>query len=209
MSIPIERALAGDVLIAWALNGEFLAPEHGAPMRIIVPDYAGVRSAKWIERIEVRDSPSEAPIQARDYKLFPASVEKEDADWDEGLTIESMPVTSAICVPEEGASVPAGWTRLEGYAAAYSRSVVRVDVSTDGGATWRQAELQSDPTARAAWTLWSIDVELPSGKHELVVKAVDEAGQSQPENAANVWNFAGYLSTAWHRVTVEAIAEGG
>lgn len=122
VSIPLERALAGDVLIAWALNGEPLAPEHGAPMRIIVPDYAGVRSAKWIERIEVRDTPSQAPIQAKDYKLFPASVKKDDADWDEGLTIEAMPVTSAICAPERGEALQAGRTRLEGYAAAYGRS---------------------------------------------------------------------------------------
>lgn len=208
VSITVGRALAGDVLIAWALNGEPLAPEHGAPMRIIVPDQAGVRSAKWIERIEVRDSPSDAPIQARDYKLFPASVAKDEADWDKGLTIEAMPVTSAICVPEQGASVPAGRITLAGYAVAYGRSVARVDVSTDGGTTWRQAALQSDPGARAAWSLWSIEVDLPRGQHELVVKAVDDAGQSQPEDAADVWNFAGYLSTAWHRVTVDAVAEG-
>lgn len=209
VSITIERALAGDVLIAWALNGEPLAPEHGAPMRIIVPDQAGVRSAKWIERIEVRDNPSNAPIQAKDYKLFPASVTKEEADWDQGLTIEAMPVTSAICAPEQGASVSAGRTRLEGYAVAYGRSVARVDVSTDGGNTWCQAALRSDPKARAAWTLWSIEVDLPRGQHELVVKAIDDAGQSQPEDAADVWNFAGYLSTAWHRVTVIAVPDGG
>ncbi|WP_246844963.1 hypothetical protein [Altererythrobacter sp. TH136] len=87
--------------------------------------------------------------------------------------------------------------------------MARVDVSTDGGATWRQAELRSDPKARAAWTLWSIDVNLPSGTHELVVKAVDEAGQTQPQDAADVWNFTGYLSTARHRVTVKAVADDG
>lgn len=203
VSITIERALTGDVLIAWALNGEPLTPEHGAPMRIIVPDQAGVRSAKWIERIEVRDTPSDAPIQARDYKLFPASVARDDADWDKGLTIEAMPITSAICIPEPGDRVGEGLTRIEGYAVAYGRSVARVDVSTDGGSSWRQAKLRCDPEARAAWTLWSLDAELPSGRHELVVKAVDDAGQSQPEHVADVWNFAGYLATAWHRMTVE------
>ncbi|MHA6332038.1 molybdopterin-dependent oxidoreductase [Qipengyuania sp. CAU 1752] len=203
VSITIERALAGDVLIAWALNGEPLTPEHGAPMRIIVPDQAGVRSAKWIEKIEVRDTPSNAPIQARDYKLFPASVARDDADWAKGVTIEAMPITSAICIPEQGESVKEGLLRIEGYAVAYGRSVARVDVSTDGGSTWRQATLRSDPEAHAAWTLWSLDAELPSGRHELVVKAVDGAGQAQPEHVADVWNFAGYLATAWHRVTVE------
>ena len=96
VSITLERAMVGDVLIAWALNGEPLTPEHGAPMRIIVPDQAGVRSAKWIKKIEVRETPSNAPIQAKDYKLFPPSVAKDEAEWDEGLTIERMPVSSAI-----------------------------------------------------------------------------------------------------------------
>jgi len=123
VSIALERALVGDVLIAWALNGEPLTPEHGAPMRIIVPDQAGVRSAKWIEKIEVRDTPSNAPIQAKDYKLFPASVAEDDADWDKGLTIEAMPVSSAICIPEQGESVEAGLIHIEGYAVAYGRRV--------------------------------------------------------------------------------------
>ena len=65
-------------------------------MRIIVPDQAGVRSAKWIKKIEVRETPSNAPIQAKDYKLFPPSVAKDEAEWDEGLTIERMPVSSAL-----------------------------------------------------------------------------------------------------------------
>ena len=98
-SISIAKALEPDVLIAWAMNGEALAPEHGAPLRLVVPGYAGVRSAKWLTRIEVRDRPSDAPIQAKDYKLFPASVAKEDADWDRGLTIEEMPLNAAICAP--------------------------------------------------------------------------------------------------------------
>lgn len=203
VSISLERAMAGDVLIAWALNDEALAPEHGAPMRIIVPDQAGVRSAKWIVKIEVRDTPSNAPIQAKDYKLFPPSVAKDHADWDEGLTIERMPVSSAICTPIPDEQLPSGKTLIEGYAVAYGRGVARVDVSTDGGNTWEQADLESEPDALAAWTLWSLQVDLSAGKHELVVRAVDEAGQSQPEQMDEIWNFAGYLATAWHRVTIE------
>lgn len=205
VSITLERAMVGDVLIAWALNGEPLTPEHGAPMRIIVPDQAGVRSAKWIKKIEVRETPSNAPIQAKDYKLFPPSVAKDEAEWDEGLTIERMPVSSAICVPGPDEQIPSGKTTIRGYAVAYGRAVVRVDVSSDGGTTWKQADLQSEPDALAAWTLWSLDIDLPAGKHELVVKAVDEAGQSQPEKMDDLWNFSGYLATAWHRVAVEAI----
>lgn len=202
VSISLDRALEDDVLIAWGLNGEALTPAHGAPMRIIVPDYAGVRSAKWIKTIEVRDGPSPSPIQSQDYKLYPASVSEGDADAALGLTIEEMPVNSAICIPEQGQNVPAGITKIEGYAVAYRRAIARVDVSTDGGGTWTQASLRTDPDARAAWTLWSLEAELEEGICEIVVKAVDAAGQSQPENVEPIWNFAGYLSTAWHRIKV-------
>jgi sulfite oxidase len=119
--------------------------------------------------------------------------------------VVTLPVSSAICVPAPGEQFPSGKTAIKGYAVAYGRSVARVDVSTDGGDSWNQADLETEPDVLAAWTLWSLDVDLPAGTHELVVKAVDEAGQSQPEHMDDIWNFAGYLATAWHRVTVEAI----
>ena len=140
-SISIAKALEPDVLLAWAMNGEPLAPEHGAPLRLVVPGYAGVRSAKWLTRIEVRDHPSDAPIQAKDYKLFPSSVSKDEADWDLGLTIEEMPLNAAICAPEDGAHVGSGSGTIEGYAVAFGRAVSRVEVSTNGGNDWVQADL--------------------------------------------------------------------
>ena len=203
-SIPIAKALEPDVLIAWAMNGEPLAPEHGAPLRLVVPGYAGVRSVKWLTRIEVRDRPSDAPTQARDYKLFPSSVAKEEADWDQGLTIEEMPLNAAICSPEDGAQVGSGSCSIEGYAVAFGRAVARVEVSVNGGADWVQADLTARPDAPWSWTQWRVPVELSPGRHVLVVRAVDGAGQMQPERPEAIWNFAGYLSTAWHRITVTA-----
>ena len=203
-SIPIAKALDPDVLIAWAMNGEPLAAEHGAPLRLVVPGYAGVRSAKWLTRIEVRDRPSDAPIQAKDYKLFPSSVTKRDADWDEGLTIDEMPLNAAICSPVDGAHLSAGPCLIEGYAAAFGRSVSRVEVSVNGGTDWVQADLRPKPDEPWSWTQWRAAVELSPGLHVLVVRAVDGAGQMQPERPEAIWNFAGYLSTAWHRLTIAA-----
>ena len=203
-SISIAKALASDVLIAWAMNGEPLTPEHGAPMRLIVPGYAGVRSAKWLTRIEVRDRPSDAPIQAKDYKLFPSSVSKDEADWDQGLTIEEMPLNAAICSPLDGAHVGSGSCSIEGYAVAFGRAVSRVEVSANGGTDWVQADLTARPDAPWSWTQWRATVDLTAGLHVLVVRAVDGAGQMQPERPEAIWNFAGYLSTAWHRITVTA-----
>lgn len=204
ISIPLARAMAGDVLIAWAIGDEPLLPEHGAPMRLVVPGCAGVRSAKWLTRIEVRDTPSDAPIQAKDYKLFPPDEDGRDVDWSAGLVIEAMPVNSAMCVPSGGAVVDAGALTVRGYAVAYGRRVARVDLSVDGGANWRRAELLHEDTALGTWQRWRCDVSVGVGQHELVVRAIDEAGQGQPERADAIWNFAGYLSTAWHRIAITA-----
>ena len=204
ISITLDRAMRGDVLIAWGISGEALTPPHGAPMRLVVPGYAGVRSAKWLTRIELSDAPSPAAIQAKDYKLFPPDEDGTAPDWGAGLTIEAMPVNSAICVPRDGDTVAAGSVEVRGYAVAYGRRVARVDVSADDGATWTRAAFDDGDAAPDAWQRWSRTIDLPPGDHRLAVRAVDDAGQSQPERPEDVWNFAGYLSTAWHRIAVTA-----
>ena len=108
VSISMPKAMSGDVLLAWAVNGEPLAPEHGFPLRVVVPGYAGVRSAKWVTEVRVQDAPAESPIQRKDYKLFPPGASKADADWDAGLTIDAMPINSMICEPARGAT---SWSR--------------------------------------------------------------------------------------------------
>ena len=91
---------------------------------------------------------------------------------------------------------------LRGWAIATERAVLRVDVSIDGGRTWRQANVEGS-ISTWSWTFWSLEVELPVGDHELVVRAWDAAGQTQPSSPDDTWNVKGYLSTSWHRVHVE------
>jgi sulfite oxidase len=87
-SIPMAKALTPDVLLAFAMNGEPLTPEHGFPLRVVVPGFAGARSPKWLATITVQDRPSDNHMQARDYKLLPAEVvTKAMIDWDLGITI--------------------------------------------------------------------------------------------------------------------------
>lgn len=202
-SIPMAKAMSPEVLLAWGMNGGALAPEHGFPLRAVVPGFAGARSPKWLAEITVQDRPSDAKPQARDYKLFPPDVTKETADWDEGLTINEMPLNSAICEPAPHSALEAGTTMLRGYAVASARAVARVDVSIDGGRSWRQAELERDPAAPWSWTFWRLSVDLPAGERELAVRAWDSAGQTQPALPDDTWNFKGYLSAAWHRVRVK------
>jgi len=201
-SIPLAKALAPETLLAFAMNGAPLLPEHGFPLRAIVPGFAGVRSPKWLKRITVQDHPSDNPIQAEDYKLFPPDVTAETADPARGHTINTMPLNAVICEPARGARLAAGSNTVRGYAIAGDRAVVRVDVSGDGGRTWAQAALEHDAQAHFAWTFWTIDLDLPAGEHELAVRAWDEAGQTQPALPDDTWNYKGYLSAAWHRVRV-------
>ena len=201
-SIPLGKALSPEVLLAWAMNGETLVPAHGFPLRVIVPGYAGVRSTKWLERITVQDAPSANHIQARDYKLVPAHVTKQTVDWERGMTINEMPVNAAICEPAPGARLAAGPTVIRGWAMASGRPVVRVDVSADGGESWGQATLASDDESPWSWTFWEAALDLAPGQRQLVARAWDAAGQTQPADIAQVWNFKGYLCAAWHRVAV-------
>lgn len=203
VSIPLDKALSPEVLLAFEMNGEPLTPEHGYPLRAVVPGYAGVRSPKWLVGIDVRDKPSDTPLQHKDYKLFPPNVRPETADWEAGITINDMPLNSVICEPEAHARLPAGPTRVAGYAIATGREVVRVDVSPDGGRHWHQAELEPHPDSPWSWTFWHLTLALPRGQHELVVRAWDSAGQTQPARADDTWNFKGYLCAAWHRLPVE------
>ena len=202
VSIPLPKALSGEVLVAWAMNGAPLTPEHGAPVRLVVPGFAGVRSTKWVTEIRVQDRPSEAFQQCRDYLLFPPDMRRDTQDLSRGVPIEAMPLNAAVCEPQAGARLAAGPTTVRGYAIATERAVTRVDVSGDGGRSWAQATIEDHGDAPWSWTLWHAMVDLARGEHEIVVRAWDSAGQSQPAQAEDIWNFKGYLSAAWHRVQV-------
>ena len=201
-SIPVAKALGPEVLLAYEMNGAPLKAEHGAPLRLVVPGYAGVRSPKWLHTITVQDAPSDNPIQADDYKLFPPHVTKETADPAKGITINGLPLNSAICEPVPHARLLPGAATLRGYATATNRAVARVDVSLDGGRTWSQAELEDHLGGPWSWTFWHATLDLPEGEHELAVRAWDDAGQTQPALPDDTWNYKGYLSAAWHRVSV-------
>lgn len=203
-SIPMTKALSSDVLLAFEMNGDALPPEHGFPLRVITPGYAGVRSPKWLAAISVQDKPSDNHMQQRDYRLVPPHVTKETVDWSKGMTINDMPLNSAICEPAAHAVLKAGKIVLRGYAIATERQVARVDVSINAGRNWSQAELESHPDTPWSWVFWQAELDLPAGEHELAVRAWDSAGQTQPVLPDDTWNFKGYLSAAWHRVRVTA-----
>jgi sulfite oxidase len=206
VSIPLDKALRPEVLLAWEMNGRPLAPEHGYPLRLVVPGYIGARSVKWLSRITLRATPSDNYFQAQAYRLFPPQVRPETVDWDSGLMLGECNVSSVICSPAAGAVIAAGRGEVRGYAiSGGGRTVERVDVSADGGRNWQTAEFAGDPSPWT-WRLWQTAFELPAGQHELVVRAVDSAALTQPESVESVWNFKGYMNNAWHRVQVTVVA---
>jgi sulfite oxidase len=202
-SVPLWRALQADVLLAWEMNDEPLPPEHGFPLRSLVPGWIGARSVKWLGQITVQREPSDNWYQQRAYKVFPPHVDKDDADWSRGLMLGELSLNSVICDPADGAELRAGTVRLRGWAmAGGNRTVERVEVSANQGADWVVAELGEGDAG--AWRLWSAEVELMAGAHELVCRAWDSAAMTQPEDPTHLWNFKGYMNNAWHRVRVWA-----
>lgn len=207
-SIPVEKALDPHVLLAWEMNGEPLPPEHGFPLRAVVPGYIGARSVKWLAQIEVQMEPSDNYYQQLAYKHFPSRVSPEDVDWDEGFPLGELSVNSAICSPVDGAEIEPGPVAVEGYAmAGGSRVVERVEVSADNGSSWTEADVDEAPVG--VWRFWRAELDLEEGPHELVCRAWDSAANTQPEDPTGVWNFKGYMHHAWHRVRIWCQEEAG
>jgi sulfite oxidase len=203
-SIPLEKARSPEVLIAWGMNGKPLEPVHGFPLRVVVPGYIGARSVKWLTQINVIDRPSKNYFQSHAYKLFPPSVKPANVDWSGGEMIGEFGINSAITSPEAGATVNVGELALQGWAVSAGQSVARVEVSTDGGRTWTGAEFVDRAETPWCWRRWKARVTLPRGEHQLVVRAFDSAGTTQPADAKALWIGNGSMTNAWPRVTVHA-----
>lgn len=200
-SIPLAKAMVGEVLLAWAMNDEPLPPVHGGPVRVVVPGYIGARSVKWVTRITVRDRPSDNYFQAVRYRLIgpgpgPGRV---------GLQLGPVAVNSDILEPADGAVRGAGPVEVSGYAfGGDGREVARVDVSADDGRSWRPAVL-GDSYGPWAWRMWHAVLDLPPGPATVTARAWDTAATCQPEHAASLWNPGGYANNAWPRVRLMVV----
>ena len=196
-SLSRERALHPDTLLADRMNGDPLPADHGAPLRAVVPGRYGMDSVKWLVRLRLLDRAFDGHFQVNDYRLFPPA----------GSTAPPRPigpvrVNSLITWPAGGAELRAGREiRLVGYAWSGSGAIRGVEVSVDGGATWKAAALVG-PEAPHAWRLWELGwkPEAP-GAHRLAVRAVDSTGATQPEQAD--WNAKGYANNGVRRLEVQ------
>jgi sulfite oxidase len=202
-SVPLAKAMSSEVLLAWEMNRQPLPRVHGGPVRVLVPGYIGARSVKWVNAITVQDAPSRNYFQSVAYRILPADSDPETARPDEGISLSSVALNCDILVPADGAVTPAGSLNILGYAfAGDGGGIARVDVSLDGGRTWREAKL-APASGRWAWRHWSLTVETQPGPLTVTARAWDTNGATHPESAASLWNPKGYVNNSWARVCLD------
>jgi DMSO/TMAO reductase YedYZ molybdopterin-dependent catalytic subunit len=189
-AIAFERSLPlpvpPDTVVAYAMNGQPLPPEHGAPFRLVVPGWYGVASVKWL--VEIR------AIAARFRGFY--QVDRYVID---GVPLDEMAPRAVIAAPADGATIAPGAAVIRGYAWSGLTTIERVEVSVDGGATWSEATL--GPVRDRAWRTWELAWEPRAGRATLLARATDGRGERQP--LEQVWNTLGYRNNAAQPLTVE------
>ena len=198
-ALPLDEALRDDVILAYEVNGVPLPPQHGFPLRLVVPGWYGMTNVKWLARIDVLTQPFDGYQQATAYRM------RTDED-DPGEPVSRM-VPRALMAPP---GVPDFMTRrrfvevgthtLVGRAWSGTAPVEAVEVSVDGGRTWTAARL-GEQEDTYSWRRWTFDWDATEpGEHELCCRARDAAGREQPLDAA--WNLGGYANNSVQRVPV-------
>ncbi|XP_062026225.1 nitrate reductase [NADH]-like [Rosa rugosa] len=213
-----------DIILAYMQNGERLAPDHGFPVRMIIPGFIGGRMVKWLKRIVVTTKESDSYYHYKDNRVLPSHVDAELANaeawwYKPEYIINELNINSVITTPshEEILSINS-WTMpytLKGY--AYSgggKKVTRVEVTVDGGETWHVCNLdhQEKPNKYGkywCWCFWSLDVEVLNllVAKEIAVRAWDETHNTQPEKL--IWNVMGMMNNCWFRVKINVLPHRG
>ncbi|QOV40678.1 sulfite oxidase [Streptomyces ferrugineus] len=207
-ALPLDVAVGSDpeVLVAYAMNGAPLPPQHGRPLRLIVPGWYGMAHVKWLREITVVDEPFTGFQQAVAYRL------RRDPD-DEGEPVTRIAPRALLVPPgfpdfmSRARVVRPGPVALEGRAWSGRAPVTRVEVSTDGGRTWRDAEPAPDHGQRWAWRGWRHDWTATPGEHVLTARATDAGGDTQPLDQP--WNRGGFANNLVQRVPVLCLDEDG
>jgi DMSO/TMAO reductase YedYZ molybdopterin-dependent catalytic subunit len=200
-SIPIEKAMDSDTLVATHMNGAPLNKHHGFPARALVPGWIGAASCKWLTEIKVLEKEFEGNFMKPGYRLPNQPVAPGGSvNPDDTHPVTALNVKSVIATPNDGATVRGRVVQIHGVAWAGEADIVKVDVSTDAGASWRPAELGKEQ-ARYAWRTWSHAWKPPrAGEYTVMARATDSQGRVQPETAA--WNPSGYLYNAIDKVKI-------
>jgi sulfane dehydrogenase subunit SoxC len=197
-SLPREEALRAEVLLAYEINGQPLPPQHGAPLRLIVPGWYGMTHVKWLQAITAVEKPFRGWQQDVAYHVRASEDEK-------GEPVGRI-LPRALMIPpgfpeflSRTRHVAPGPCLLEGRSWSGWAPITRVEVSVDGGATWEDADV-GPAVSEFAWSGWSFQWEAEPGEYELCCRATDEVGNTQPSQPE--WNYDGVCNNAVQRVRV-------
>lgn len=193
-----DQALSSDTLLAYAMNGSLLPVEHGFPVRLVVPDWYGMASVKWVTRITATSQHVPLHFQDDDYVIIHA-----EGDQTTKTPLTTTRVRSLILTPTPHERISTGAHMIRGLAWSGAAPIARVEVTVDGGRTWKAAEFASDPE-RYAWRRWEYiwnarDVGLTT----LCSLAYDADGHTQPVEPE--WNILGYANNAIQSVPVQVV----
>jgi DMSO/TMAO reductase YedYZ molybdopterin-dependent catalytic subunit len=178
--------MGADILLAYEMNGEPLPPEHGAPLRLVVPGWYAMASVKWLQRIRVISEDYSGQFQTDSYVYH----------WPDGTRqpVTSMRVRALVTAPAAGEALARGTHTIQGQAWSGAGMVTSVEVSIDGEEPWQPARL-AEPVGRYAWQAWTFEwTARAAGRHSIRVRASDSSGATQPDRPA--WNALGYGNNA-------------
>lgn len=221
-SVPLSL-LPGDAMVAFEMNGERLTPDHGFPLRAMLPGFVGGRMVKWLERIELSDTESSNYYHLRDNKVLPyPQVGLETAEQSEWWTkpefvLYDQVINSVIASPahEEWLEISDGTFEISGFAyTGGGRVINRVEISLDNGRLWTlmQCTFPRDSVSDLghksyAWCHWSGSVSIFSlvRAKSIVVRAWDQSNHCQPRD--RTWNVLGMLNNSWYKVKISVSGE--
>jgi len=197
-SLTVDEAMRDEVLLVYEMNGEPLPPQHGYPLRLLMPGWYGMASVKWLDRIEAVAEPFRGYQMARAYHYTRTADEPGEAV----TLIRARALMIPPGIPDfmtRNRLVDAGVVALTGKAWAGRVGVSDVEVSVDGGATWSKAELGESGSAYI-WRTWTFLWNATPGEQVLLVRAIDAHKNRQPIDQE--WNFGGYGNNGVQRVNV-------
>ncbi|MBL3826545.1 MULTISPECIES: SorT family sulfite dehydrogenase catalytic subunit [Marinobacter] len=199
-TIMVERSVPTKALetalLAWEMNDEPLTHTHGGPLRMVVPGYYGVNNVKYVKNLAFTENQTDAKIQASGYRVRDVGVKgspDQPSMWE-------MNVKSWVTAPLESGRT--GRNMIYGVAFGGTVALEKVDVSVDGGKTWKQARFLGPDLGPYAWRPFVLATDMPAGEHRIVSRATDVRGNTQPEG--RIENERGYGHNGWsdHGVTV-------
>ncbi len=200
-SIPMARAMDPSTLVAWSMNGEPLSLAHGAPLRLVVPGWAGDHWVKWLVHVSAQKEEADGFFMRTAYKL-PTEPTAPGATVppEKMRSLTTLPVKSVIAKPADGGKAAPGAQEIAGCAFSGEAPIDKVEISIDDAKTWTAAKLEGEPGA-GRWVVFRHRFDAQKGRVTALARATDKKGNVQPRTAA--WNPSGYFFNAWHTATWE------